>query len=215
MYSRVQGENPFGRVERLDLSNFILFRQWERRSASGRRNVSLVAIAGTTLLLLIVAIAVWVVSKHPNWVLATVALGLMVISYVAHYRRPSHFNSLIVAKEFVVWETQCSQTWKYLQRSFRFRDLDLPFKLKASPLVVPVDEITNLSIQEDERADGTGTLPVRIVLWRGNSALPTFFVASRDDAITLEKAIRAAIQRMNPEAAKDRSTGAPAVVGLR
>ena len=215
MDSRVQGENPFERVERLDLSNFILFRQWERRSASGRRSVSLVAIAATALLLLIAAITVWVVSKHPNWVLATVALGLMVISYVAHHRRPSRFNSLIIAKEFVVWETQCSQSSKYLQRSFRFRDLDLPFRLKASPLVVPVDEITNLSTQEDERADGMVTLPVRIVLWRDTSALPTFFVASQDDAIALEKAIRAAIERMNPEAAKDRSTGAPAVVGLR
>lgn len=215
MDSRSQGGNPFESVERLDLSNFILFRQWERRSAFGRRSASLVAIAATAFLLLIIAIVVWVVSEQLNWVLAIVVLGLMVISYVAHHRRSSRFNSLIIAKGFVVWETQCLQTWKHVRRSFRFRDLDLPFKLKASPLVVPIDEITSLSIQEDERADGTGTLPVRIVLWRGTSALPTFFVSPQDDAVTLEKAIRAAIERMNPEAARDRSTGAPAVVGLR
>ncbi len=198
MDSGAHGKNPFESVERLDLSNFILFRQWERRPESGRRRASLVAITATAFLLPIIAIVVWVVSDQPNWALAIAGLGLIVIAYVARHRRSSHFNSLIIAKGFVVWETQCSQAWKYLRRSFQFRDLDLPFKLKASPLVIPVDEITNWSVQEDERADGVGAPPARIVLWRGPSALQTFFVPSRDNAISLEKAIRAAIERMNP-----------------
>jgi hypothetical protein len=192
-----QGGDSFEDVERLDLSNFILFRQWERPSASGRR-ASLVAIAAMALLLLIVVIGVWVVSEHANWTLAVSAIALMAIGWVVLYRRSLRFNSLIVAKEFVVWETQCQQTWTHLQRSFRFRDLDLPFKLKDSPLVVPVSEITNWSIQEEERADGTATLTVRIILWRGTVALRTFFVASRDRAVSLEKAIRTGIERMNP-----------------
>lgn len=191
-----QGENAFEDVERLDLPNFILFRQWERRSASGRRDIPLVAIAAMAILLIVV-VGVWVVSEQPNWAIAVFALGATAIGYVILYRRSLRFNSLIIAKEFVVWETQCSQTWKHLQRSFRFRDLDLPFRLKDSPLVIPLDEITNWSIEEDEQADGTGTLPVRIVLWRGTSALRTFFVPSRDRAVTLEGAIRTAIEHMS------------------
>lgn len=203
-----QGQSAFEDVERLDLTNFILFRQWERRSASGRRDIPLVAIAAMSLLLIVV-VGVWVVSEQPNWAIAIFALGATAIGYVILSQRSLRFNSLIIAKEFVVWETQCSQTWKHLQRSFRFRDLDLPFRLKDSPLVIPLDEITNWSIEEDEQADGTGTLTVRIVLWRGTFALRTFFVPSRDRAITLERAIRTAIEDMNSGEARRQRTAIP------
>jgi hypothetical protein len=197
MASNVQGGPSFEDVERVDLSNSILFRQWERRSASARL-FSLGTIAAMALSLLLVIVAVWMVSEHPNWAVAMLAFGLVAIGCAALYRRPLRFNSLIVAKGFVVWETQCSQPWKYLRRSFRFQDLDLPFRLKSSPLLIPVDEVTSWSIQEDERSDETKTTTVRIVLWRGAFALPIFSVRSRDRAGALEKAIRAAVERMNP-----------------
>ena len=155
MASGTQGENYVEDVERLDRSNFTLFRQWER---------------------------------------AAPAKTLLSAALAAFSRRALRFNSLIVAREFVVWEMHCSQPWNHLRRSFQFRQLDLPFKLKESPLVIPVDEITDWTIQEDAPA-------LRTVLWRGGVALPTFVVPSRDRAVTLEKTIRAAIARLNPAAA--------------
>lgn len=199
MALKEQSGFSFEDVERIDLSNFFLFRQWERRSAS-TRVVPFGALAAMALPLLIVVVGVWMVSEQPNWAMAILALGLAAIGCAALYRRPLRFNSLIIANGFVVWETQCSQP-KHFRRSFRFQDLDLPFRLKDSPLVIPIDEVTKWSIRQDERAEESETMTVRIVLWRGPFALPTFFVQSRDRAGTLENAIREAIERMNPAAA--------------
>ena len=197
MALKMQGGFSFEDVERLDLSTFILFRQWERRSGSGRV-VPVRVTAAMGLSLLIVVAGVSTLGEQPTSAAAILAFGLVVIGCVALYRRKLRFNSLIIAKGFVVWETQCLQPSKLLRRSFRFRHLDLPFRLKDSPLVIPIDEVTDWSIQEDERTGKTETMTVRIVLWRGPLALQTLLVPSRDRAATLERAIRAAIERMNP-----------------
>ena len=197
MALKMQGGFSFEDVERLDLSTFILFRQWERRSGSGRV-VPVRVTAAMGLSLLIVVAGVSTLGEQPTSAAAILAFGLVVIGCVALYRRKLRFNSLIIAKGFVVWETQCLQPSKLLRRSFRFRHLDLPFRLKDSPLVIPIDEVTDWSIQEDERTGKTETMTVRIVLWRGPLALQTLLVPSRDRAAMLERAIRAAIERMNP-----------------
>lgn len=188
MALKMQGGLSFEDVERLDLSTFILFRQWERRSHSGRV-VPASVIAAMGLSLLIVVAGVSTLGEQPTSAAAILAFGLVVIGGAALYRRKLRFNSLIIAKGFVVWETQCSQPGKLLRRSFRFRHLDLPFALKDSPLVIPIDEVTDWSIQEDERTGKTETMTVRIVLWRGSLALQTLLVPSRDRAATLERAI--------------------------
>lgn len=197
MASKMQGGFSFEDVERLDLSNFILFRQWERRSGSARI-VPSGAIAAMALLLLIVVGGVSMLGEQPTLAVAIFVFGLVGIACAALYRRRLRFNSLIIAKGFVVWETQCSRPSKLLRRTFRFRHLDLPFALKDSPLVIPINEVTDWSIQEDERAGRPESMTVRIVLWRGPLALHTLLVPSRDRASALEGAIRAAIERMNP-----------------
>lgn len=196
MIWRTQDESSFEDVERRDLSNLILFRQWERRSLPGFRDVPFVATAAMALLLIAV-VGVWVVSQHPDWAIFIFAMGAMVIGYVILHRRSLRFNSLIIAKEFIIWETQCSPTWKHLRRPSQFGGLDLPFKLKDRPLIIPIDEITNWSIEDDEQLGGNGRLTARIVLWRGTFVIPTFFVSSRDRATSLIKAIRMAVERMN------------------
>lgn len=194
MSSGRRGSSSFEDVERFDRSNFVLFRQWERRSASARQTAFWVAVA-LTLVLLVVVVGGGLASGLPHWASSILALGAIVAVFTVFYRRSLRFSSLIVAREFVVWETQCSQTWR---RSFRFRHLDLPFPLAESPLVIPVDEMTGWSVQEDEQSDETGLQTGRLVLWRGTNALETFFVPSRDRAISLEKEIRTAVERLNP-----------------
>jgi hypothetical protein len=176
------------------MPNFILFRQWERRSVPTRW--AFLATGAGLLLLLVIIAGAWVPGHQSNWAVTLLAFGVLAIFGVTSYRRSLRFNSLIIAKEFVVWETQCSQTWK---RSSRFRNLDLPFRLKDSPLVIPVDDITNWSIQESEHSVGPEVGTVRIVLWRGTDALHTFFVSSPARAMDLEKAIRTATEGLNPQ----------------
>jgi len=191
----MRGGISFESVERIDRTNFILFRQWERRSSAARKTSFRVALA-LTLALLAVTVGAGLASGLPDWALSILALGVVVVVFTMLRRRSLRFNSLIVAREFVVWETQCSQTWK---RSFRFRHLDLPFPLADSPVVIPVDEITGWSTQEDEPEHGTGERSARLVLWRGAVALQTFFVPSQDRAIDLQTEIRNAVERLNPE----------------
>lgn len=198
MVERTLGERSFEKVERFDLSNCIFFRQWERRSAPERR-VPLVGIATTALLGLIAVVAIWIVSERLDWAFAIFAIGFAATVYLALYRRTLRFNSLIIAKDFIVWETQCRQPWKFLHRSFPFRNLDLPFSYEGIRVVVPVDEISNWTILQDEEADGTTTPANRIVLWRDTLALRMFHVASRHPATALQEAIRTAIDRMNPQ----------------
>ncbi len=194
MVWRMQIVSSFEDVEKFERPSFILFRQWERRSASARRIAFWVAMA-LALFLLIVVVGAGLAGELADWILSILALGIVVIVFTAFYRRSLRFNSLIIAREFVVWETQCSQTWK---RSFRFRHLDLPFRLNDSPIVIPVDEITDWSVEEDPLASGSDMRPARIVLWRGTVALHTLVVSSRDRALSLEKAIQAAVDRLNP-----------------
>lgn len=202
MRSGRRGGSPFDDVERFERSNFVLFRQWERRSAAARQTAFWVAVA-LTLVLVGVVVGAGLVTDLPAWASSILALGAIVVVFTVLYRRSLRFNSLIVAKDFIIWETQCPQTWK---RSFRFRHLDLPFPLAESPLVIPVDDVTGWDIKEDEQSDETGLQSGRLVLWRGAKALETFFVPSRDRAIGLEKEIRTAVERLNPREVGHRRT---------
>jgi hypothetical protein len=198
MVEKTLGGHSFEKVERFDLSNCIFFRQWERRSVP-ERQVPLVVIAITAILGLIAVVAIWIVSDRFDWALAIFAIGFAATVYLALYRRTLRFNSLIIAKEFIVWETQCRQPWKFLHRSFPFRNLDLPFNYEGIRVVVPVEDISNWTILQDEEADGTITPANWIVLWRGTLPLRMFHVASRHRATALQEAIRTAIGRMNPQ----------------
>jgi len=204
----MQGKITFEDVDRFEGPNFILFRQWERRSAPTRW--AFLATGACLLLLLAIAAGAWLPGEQPNWPLTLLAMGLVALLGVTLYRRSSRFNSLVIAKDFVVWETQCSQTWR---RSFRFRNLDLPLRLKEGPLVIPIEEVTNWSIQEGQQPDGREMPIARIVLWRGTIALHTFFVASGDRAVSLERAIRAAVEGLNPQLTRLPRTTSPSLSG--
>lgn len=190
------GPHGFQEVDVLDGKNFTLFRQWVKQPPLFRLSPVLVL----ALVLFIAVVVLWLADVEPAWVVAVAAIGLVAIFFVheALRRRAFSFNSLIVAKDFVVWQTHCSQNWSQLyRRGFQFRQLDLPFRLQASPLVVPLAEISDWTVQEDTPADqGSVAAPAfRVVLWRANSPLPTLLAGSQERAMTVKAGIQAAIQR--------------------
>lgn len=53
---------------------------------------------------LIGVVAIWIVSDRFDWALAIFAIGFAATVYLALCRRTLRFNSLIIAKEFIVWD---------------------------------------------------------------------------------------------------------------